>query len=124
MVVHYLGLDGSLQPDSLCFISDDSNHFTSFWHQVQTMIVYYLKANHTHIIKNQFTSLTVVEGNTKTTRTLWICVPIKMILVLVLNGCFLKQAIENNIPVMTLVEQLKRHVAKRSLQRYLNNQIL
>ena len=47
-----------------------------------------------------------------------------MILVLVLNGCFLKQAIENNIPVMTLVEQLKRHVAKRSLQRSLNNQIL
>ena len=46
-----------------------------------------------------------------------------MILVLVLNGCFLQQAIENT-PVMTLVEQLKRHVAKRSLQRYLNNQIL
>ena len=64
-----------------------------------------------------------MEGNTKTTRTLWICVPIRMILVLVLNGCFLQQAIEN-IPVMTLVEQLKRHVAKRSLQRYLNNQIL
>ena len=56
-------------------------------------------------------------------RTLWICVPIRMILVLVLNECFLQQAIEN-IPVMTLVEQLKRHVAKRSLQRSLNNQIL
>ena len=46
-----------------------------------------------------------------------------MILVLVLNGCFLQQAIAN-LPVMALVEQLKRHVAKRSLQRSLNNQIL
>ena len=39
-----------------------------------------------------------------------------MILVLVLN--------ELVPPVMALVEQLKRHVAKRSLQRSLNNQIL
>ena len=46
-----------------------------------------------------------------------------MILVLVLNGCFLEQAVAN-LPVMALVEQLKRHVAKGSLQRSLNNQIL
>ena len=46
-----------------------------------------------------------------------------MILVLVLNGCFLQQAI-TNLHVMALVEQLKRHVAKRSFQWFLNNQIL
>ena len=39
-----------------------------------------------------------------------------MILLLVLNELLLL--------VMALVEQLKRHVAKRSLQRSLNNQIL
>ena len=39
-----------------------------------------------------------------------------MILVLVLN--------ELVLPVMALVEQLKRHVAKRRLQRSFNNQIL
>ena len=39
-----------------------------------------------------------------------------MILVLVLN--------ELALPVMALVEQLKRHIAKRSLQRPLNNKIL
>ena len=44
-------------------------------------------------------------------------------LVLVLTGCFLKQAIRN-LPVMTLVEQIKQHAAKKSLQRTLNNQIL
>ena len=46
-----------------------------------------------------------------------------MILVLVLNGCFLQQTI-TNLPVMVMVEQLKWHVAIRSLQRSLNNQIL
>ena len=59
-----------------------------------------------------------MEDNTKTTRTLWtnVCVSISMILVLVLNKLVL--------PVMALVEQLKRHIAKRSLQRPLNNKIL
>ena len=123
MVAYYLGPDGTLQHDSLCFSSDDISHYTSFLYQVQTMLAYYLKANHPHIIKNQFTSLAVVEASTETTRTLWICVLISVILVLMLNGCFLQQAIAN-LPVMALVEQLKPHVAKQSLQRSLNNQIL
>ena len=46
-----------------------------------------------------------------------------MTLALVLNGCFSQQAIAN-LPVMVLVEQLRRHLAKQSLQRPLNNQIL
>ena len=46
-----------------------------------------------------------------------------MILVLVLNGCFLQQAIVN-LPVMALVEHLKQYVARQSLQRPLNNKIL
>ena len=59
-----------------------------------------------------------MEDSTKTTRTLWtnVCVSISMILVLVLNKLVL--------PVMALVEQLKRHIGKRSLQRPLNNKIL
>ena len=59
-----------------------------------------------------------MEDSTKTTRTLWknLCVPVSMILVLVLN--------EVLFPVMALVEQLKQHVVKQSLQRSLNNQIL
>ena len=52
------------------------------------MLVDHLKANHSHIIKNLLTYLTVVEDSTKTTRRLWNCVPISIILVLVLNGCF------------------------------------
>ena len=59
-----------------------------------------------------------MEDSTETTITFCknVSVPISMILVLVLN--------ELVLPVMALVEQLKRHVAKRSLQRSLNNQIL
>ena len=59
-----------------------------------------------------------MESSTKTTRTLCknVCVPTGMILVLVLS--------ELVFPVMALVEQLKRLVAKRSLQRSLNYQIL
>ena len=49
MVVYYLQPDGSLQHDSLCFISDNNNHDISFLYQVQTMLVDYLKANHPHI---------------------------------------------------------------------------
>ena len=82
------------------FSSDDNNHYTSFLYQVQTMRVYYLKANPLHIIKNYFTSLKVVEDSKKTARTLWknVCVSISMVLVLVLN--------ELVIPVMALVEQI------------------
>ena len=59
-----------------------------------------------------------MEDRTKTTRTLCknVCVPIRMILVLVLNELVLL--------VMALVEQLKQHLAKKSLQKSLNNQIL
>ena len=64
-----------------------------------------------------------MEDSTKTTRTLYICVPISMILVLVLNGCFL-QHVMANLPMMALVQHLKQHVAKRNFQGSLNNQIL
>ena len=59
-----------------------------------------------------------MEDSTKITWTLLknVCVPINTILVLMLN--------ELVLPVMALVEQLKRHVAKGRLQRSLNNQIL
>ena len=50
--------------------NNDNNSYTSFLYQVQTMLVYYLKPNHPHIMKNKFTSLTVVKDSTKTKRNL------------------------------------------------------
>ena len=61
-------------------------------------------------------SLTAVEDSTKTTKTLWTCVHISIILALLLNELVLF--------LMALVENLKQHVAKWSLQRSLNNQTL
>ena len=52
LVVYYLGPDGSLQHDSLCSSSDDSNYYTSFLYQVQTMLFYYHIAYKPHMIKN------------------------------------------------------------------------
>ena len=52
LIKYYLGPNGSLQHDSLCFSSDYNNHYTSFLYQVQAMLIYYLKANHSHIINS------------------------------------------------------------------------
>ena len=59
-----------------------------------------------------------MEDSTETTITFCknVSVPISMILVLVLN--------ELVLPVMALVEQLKQHLSKKSLQKSLNYQIL
>ena len=118
LVIYYLAPRGNLRHDSLCFSSDGNNHYTSLLYQVQTMLIYYLKDNPPHIIKDKFTSLTVVGDSKKTSRTIWkkICVPISMILVLVLNELMLR--------VMAFAERLKLHVSKRNLQRSLNNEIL
>ena len=59
-----------------------------------------------------------MEDSTKTTITLWknVCASISIIFVLGLN--------ELVLPMRAMVEQLKPHVAKRSLQKSLNDQIL
>ena len=64
-----------------------------------------------------------MEDSTKTTKTLWICVPISMILVLVLHGCFFATSY-CKLVCDSIGGAVKTNVAKRSLQRYLNNQIL
>ena len=42
VVIYYCDGEGNLQHISLCFISDDNIHDTTFVHQVQTMIIDYL----------------------------------------------------------------------------------
>ena len=75
------------------------------------------KANHPHIKKLVYFS-DGWEGSTETRRTLWICVPISMILVLILNGCFLqchgKSLCDGSGGAV------KQHVAKRNFQKPLN----
>ena len=61
----------------------------------------------------------VAENSTKTTRTLWICVPIRMILTLVF---FAKSYCKS--PCDGTGGAVKRHAVNQSLQRSFNNQIL
>ena len=39
LVIYYKYTDGNLQHYSLCFISDDNTHNTSFVHKIQTLLV-------------------------------------------------------------------------------------
>ena len=64
-----------------------------------------------------------MEGSTKTIRTLWIWVPISMILVLVVNGRFFATSYCKP-PCDGIGGAVKRHGAKWILRRPLNNQTL
>ena len=85
---------------------------TQALYQFQTILAYYLKANHPHIIK-KYKSFKNFMDLPSHRHDFGISA----------DGCFLQQTIAN-LPVMALVGQLKQHVAKQSLQRSLNNQIL
>ena len=43
--VYFIGGDGNIPHNSLCFISDDNNHNTNFDYKIQTILVDYLKEN-------------------------------------------------------------------------------
>ena len=122
LVVNYLGPDGSLQHDSLCFISDDSNHYTSFLYQVQTILVDYLKANHPNIKKLNYFS-NGCGGQYKNYQNFMdLCSHkhdvgiIAELMIFATN--FSKSPFDGNGGAG------KQHEGKRSLQRSLNNQIL
>ena len=45
LVVYFIGSDGNIQHNSLCFISDYNNHDTNFVYKIQTILVDYFKEN-------------------------------------------------------------------------------
>ena len=49
LLVYLLDDEGELKHDSLCFISDDNSHDTSFVYQMQTKLVAYLRENSPHL---------------------------------------------------------------------------
>ena len=63
LVLYYLDSDGSLQHDSLCFISDDNSHYTSFVYKLQSMFIDYIP-----ISKSYFTFLTDVVVSIRITK--------------------------------------------------------
>lgn len=51
LVVYFLDDKGQLKHDSLCYISNDNSHDTSFVYQIQAMLVAYLNEKYPHINK-------------------------------------------------------------------------
>ena len=52
-MVIYKGSDGALLHDSLCFLSDDLEHDTSFVHELQRITAAYIRddaCNHEHTV--------------------------------------------------------------------------
>ena len=76
LVIYYKDVDGNLQHYSLCFISDDNTHGTSFVHKIQALLVEFLKQRLPTVTRS-VTFLMVVVGNIKISRTSLMYVPIK-----------------------------------------------
>ena len=122
LVIYYKDVNGDIQHDSLCFISDDNTHDTSFIHHVQSLLVNYIKESYSHIRKMIYFS-DGCGGQYKNYKNF-------------LNLCFHKEDFgveaewvffatsHGKSPCDGIGGAVKRHAAKRSLQRPLNNQIL
>ena len=115
LVIYYKDVDGNLQHYSLCFISDDNTHGTSFVHKIQALLVKFLKQRLPNVTRS-VTFLMVVVGNIKISRTSLMYVPIKRSFPSKQSG-FSFQLATGNHHAMELV-------LRWSLQRPLNNQVL
>ena len=101
LVIYYKDADGNLQHYSLCFISDDNTLNTSFVHNIQTLLVEFLKQR-LWTSQSSITFLMVVVGSIKIQRTSLIYVPIKRTFPSKQNGFSLQLAMGKN-HVMKLV---------------------
>ena len=122
LVIYYKDADGNLQNYSLSFISDDNAHDTSFVHKIQALLVEFLKQRLPNVTKIYYVS-DGCGGHYKNFKNF-------------LNLCSHKEefSIEaewiffatshGKSPCDGIGGAVKRHAAKRSLQRPLNNQIL
>ena len=122
IVIYLLDREGHLKHDSLCFISDDNLHDTNFVYQVQAILVRYLKEKYSNITKLHYFS-DGCAGQYKNYKNF-------------INLCLHKEDFgldaewvffatsHGKSPCDGIGGVVKRHVAKRSLQRPLENQIL
>ena len=122
VVIYLRGDTNELQHDSFCFISDDNNHDTCFVYEVQSLLMKHIREKYSHIENIEYFS-DGCAGQYKNFKNF-------------LNLCYHKNDFALNAewiffatshgksPCDGIGGSVKRHVAKRSLQRPLNNQIL
>ena len=122
LIIDYKDADGNLQLYSLCYISDDNTYDTSFVYKIQRLLVEFLKQRLPSVTKIYYVS-DGCGGQYKNFKNF-------------LNLCCHKEdfSIEaewiffatshGKSPCDGIGGAVKRHAAKRSLQRPLNNLIL
>ena len=122
VVVYYRNNDGVLNHLSLCFISDDNTHDTAFVYQVQKMMIDHIHTVLPHVTKILYFS-DGCGGQYKNYKKF-------------INLCLHKEDFgisaewvffatsHGKSPCDGIGGSVKRHAAKRSLQRPLNDQIL
>ena len=122
VVVYYRNNDGVLNHLSLCFISDDNTHDTAFVYQVQKMMIDHIRTVLPHVTKILYFS-DGCGGQYKNYKNF-------------INLCLHKEDFgisaewvffatsHGKSPCDGIGGSVKRHAAKRSLQRPLNDQIL
>ncbi|XP_066934504.1 uncharacterized protein [Clytia hemisphaerica] len=121
-VVVYYQSEGTLKHKSFCFISNDNTHDTNFVYKVQTLVVEYLKENLPRISKLYYFSDGCAGQYKNYKNFMNLChhqedfgIDAEWIFFATSHG---------KSPCDGIGGFVKRHVAKRSLQRPLKNQIL
>ena len=122
LVLYYLGPDGSLQHESFCFISDDNTHDTSFVYKLQSMFINHLKLNHPNINKLFYFS-DGCGGQYKNYKNFMNLCMHENDFGICAEWVFFATS-HGKSPCDGIGGAVKRHVAKRSLQRPLKDQIL
>jgi len=122
LVIYFLGDNDDLRHMSLCFISDDNIHDTSFVYQVQTITISHLKATLPHINKLYYYS-DGCGGQYKNYKNFTNLLYHEKDFGISAEWVFFATS-HGKSPCDGIGGAVKRHTAKRSLQRPLNNQII
>ena len=122
LIICYKHADGNLQHYSLCFISDDNTHDTSFVHKIQTLLVEFLKQRLPNVTKIYYIS-DGCGGQYKNFRNFLNLCSHKKDFSIEAEWIFFATS-HRKSPCEGIGGAVKHHDAKRSLQRPLNNQIL
>ena len=122
IVVYFLDDHGNLSHKSFCFISNDNQHDTCFVHRVQKLLIDYMKINYPHITMLFYFS-DGCAGQYKNRKNLINLCHHHDNFGLDAEWIFFATS-HGKSPCDGIGGFVKRHVAKRSLQHPLNNQIL
>ena len=102
VVIYYKNHQNQLIHKSVCILSDNLDHDTSFVHELQSWYAILFKKH----LKSSILSIgaMVVQANRRTSKILWICATMWMTLCFMLFGCSLPE-VTTSPHVMVLEEQ-------------------